>query len=197
MGVVGKIAEEFFIGESRGYREDEISATDEAAFPGLADAAEDFLAIAAGTYGIDAYLEGAKFRSNAAADVRIVASDGRNERTVGDIHFGDEFFKMIDDDDGVQRAEGLGVIQPAVARDVQERGGADVGRSILVGENHAFGDSGFIEANGSFAEGIDIEDAQFFDFLTVDKRAEIELGKWIIRRFDENRITKAQGTKNW
>jgi 3-oxoacyl-[acyl-carrier protein] reductase len=61
--------------------EDEIAATHEAAFPGLADAAEDFFAITARANGIDADFEGAKFGSDAMCDFRIVAGDRRNEST--------------------------------------------------------------------------------------------------------------------
>lgn len=59
--VVGEIAEEFFVSGARSDGEDEVPATDETAFPGLADAAEYFFAIAARANRIDAYFEGAKF----------------------------------------------------------------------------------------------------------------------------------------
>ena len=79
---------------------------------------EDFLAIATGAYGIDTDFKGAKLGSDSTGNPGIIAGDRRNQSAIGHIHLGDEFFEMVDDKNGVQRAKGFGVIQATVSRDI-------------------------------------------------------------------------------
>src|SRR5271170_2329589 len=102
---------------------------------------------------------------------------------------------MIDNQNGIQRTKRLGVVQLAIARNVEQRRWTNISGNILIGENHAFADRSLIKADGSLAQSFHIKDAQFLDLLAVDQRAKIKLGQRIRRRFHQHRIAEAQRPK--
>jgi hypothetical protein len=72
------------------------TAADEAAFPALAQAAEEFFAVASAADDVVAKLEGADFGLEAIGERFVVGGKTADKVAIADVHFGDEFFDAVE-----------------------------------------------------------------------------------------------------
>jgi len=167
------------------------AAADEAAFPALAEAAEEFFAVASAADDVVAKLEGADFGLEAIGERFVVGGKTADKVAIADVHFGDEFFDAVNGDDEIEGAEGFVEVKLATARDVEKRSGREVRADVLAWQERALVEFALVEGHAAAADGLAPEALEFFDFLGVDHRAEFVLRQRVVVVRDEDGMSEA------
>ena len=130
-GVVGEVADEAFAWLPYGDRMDQVLAAHKTTLPRVADTAERFVTVATRADFVDTDLVRTQIARYFFGDAVVIGGQRRNEGAVGDVHFGNQLFDTVDDDDGIKRTEGFVVVQFGSTGHVEDRVWAKICRRVL------------------------------------------------------------------
>lgn len=163
-------------------------AADERAAPGRAEPAEQLVTVAAGARLAVADLERTDLRRESLVRRGVVRGQRGDERAVGGVHRRQQLRLRVDQDDRVDRAERLRVMERRGRRRVQQGDGLDVRRGVLAGQEAGVGHVAPVQRDGAAVDRLGDLVVQLLGLGGVDHRPEVQLRIRVVALLDRKGV---------
>ncbi|CAM5616530.1 hypothetical protein SPURM210S_08344 [Streptomyces purpurascens] len=133
-------------------------------------------------------LEGADVRGEPLVSGPVVGGQRGHERAVRGVHRGEQLRLRVDQDDRVDRAERLRVVQRRGRGRVEEGDRLDVGGGVLAGQEAGVGRAAAVQWHGAALDRLGDLVLELLGLGGVDHRPEVQVGVRVVGLLDGERV---------